>query len=145
MIQKIENTDLLIFDGIDENNELQYKSFKRYLEENYEEQLKNDIFFEYITKYIYVENNHLFLFPKPIFILNNKKIQEGLLVKEENIKTATNDEINVIKSTYYKLPINSYMEIFNVLSKFENESYNKTEQTINKEFTRYMKRKIKNK
>ena len=145
MIQKIENTDLLIFDGIDENNELQYKSFKRYLEENYEEQLKNDIFFEYITKYIYVENNHLFLFPKPIFILNNERIQEGLLVKEENIKTATNDEINVINSTYYKLPINSYIKIFNVLSKFENESYNKTEQTINKEFTRYMKRKIKNK
>lgn len=145
MIQKIENTDLLIFDGIDENNELQYKSFKRYLEENYEEQLKNDIFFEYITKYIYIENKNLFLFSKPIFILDNKKIQEGLLVKEENIKTATNDEIEVIKSTYYKLPINSYIKIFNVLSKFENESYNKTEQTINKEFTRYMKRKIKNK
>lgn len=145
MIQKIENTDLLIFDGIDENNELQYKSFKRYLEENYEEQLKNDIFFEYITKYIYIENKHLFLFSKPIFILDNKKIQEGLLVKEENIKNATNDEIEVIKSTYYKLPINSYIKIFNVLSKFENESYNKTEQTINKEFTRYMKRKIKNK
>lgn len=145
MIQKIENTDLLIFDGIDENNELQYKSFKRYLEENYEEQLKNDIFFEYITKYIYIENKNLFLFSKPIFILDNKKIQEGLLVKEENIKNATNDEIEVIKSTYYKLPINSYIKIFNVLSKFENESYNKTEQTINKEFTRYMKRKIKNK
>ena len=145
MIQKIENTDLLIFDGIDENNELQYKSFKRYLEENYEEQLKNDIFFEYITKYIYIENKNLFLFSKSIFILDNKKIQEGLLVKEENIKNATNDEIEVIKSTYYKLPINSYIKIFNVLSKFENESYNKTEQTINKEFTRYMKRKIKNK
>ena len=145
MIQKIENTDLLIFDGIDENNELQYKSFKRYLEENYEEQVKNDIFFEYITKYIYIENKNLFLFSKPIFILDNKKIQEGLLVKEENIKNATNDEIEVIKSTYYKLPINSYIKIFNVLSKFENESYNKTEQTINKEFTRYMKRKIKNK
>ena len=67
------------------------------------------------------------------------------MVKEENIKNATNDEIEVIKSTYYKLPINSYIKIFNVLSKFENESYNKTEQTINKEFTRYMKRKIKNK
>ena len=69
MVKKIENKNLVIFDSINEYCSIKYKSLEEYINElfnNKKEDNLENLFFECVTKYIYIKDNHLIHFSNPI-------------------------------------------------------------------------------
>lgn len=146
MVKKIENKNLVIFDSINEDGSIEYKSLEEYINElfnNKKEDALENLFFECVTKYIYIKDNHLIHFSNPISILESNKIQEGLLIKKENIEETNINELNNANKSYYKMSNDSFNEIINLLTDFTKLSKENTEKTIEKEFKDYVVRKRK--
>lgn len=146
MVKKIENKNLVIFDSINEDGSIKYKSLEEYINElfnNKKEDNLGNLFFECVTKYIYIKDNHLIHFSNSISILESNKIQEGLLVKKENIEETTINELNNANKSYYKMSNDSFNEIINLLADFTKLSKDNAEKTIEKEFKDYVVRKRK--
>ena len=130
MVKKIENKNLVIFDSINEDGSIKYNALE-------------NLFFECVTKYIYIKDNHLIHFSNPISILESNKIQEGLLVKKENIEETNINELNNANKSYYKMSNDSFNEIINLLTDFTKLSKDNAEKEIEKEFKDYVVRKRK--
>ena len=106
MTRKIENKNLVIFDGIDEEGKIKYKSLEEYINEtfnNKQDDILGNLFIECMTKYVFVRDNHLIHFSQAFSLIEEGKIQEGLLVKEENLEKVNFDELQVANHSYYKM------------------------------------------
>ena len=104
---------------------------------------KNTSNYDLYDEYIYIKDNHLIHFSNPISILESNKIQEGLLVKKENIEETNINELKNANKSYYKMSNDSFNEIINLLTDFTKLSKDNAEKTIEKEFKDYVVRKRK--
>lgn len=146
MTRKIENKNLVIFDGIDEEGKIKYKSFEEYINEtfnNKQNDILGNLFIECMTKYVFVRDNHLIHFSQAFSLIEEGKIQEGLLVKEENLEKVNFDELQVANHSYYKMSNKAYEEVITILTNFTKLSVKNTEDAIENEFKNYVVRKRK--
>lgn len=146
MVKKIENKNLVIFDSINEDGSIKYKSLEEYINEIFNNKKEDNLgilFFECVTKYIYIKDNHLIHFSQAFSLIEEGKIQEGLLVKKENIEETNINELNNANKSYYKMSNDSFNEIINLLADFTKLSKDNAEKTIEKEFKDYVVRKRK--
>ena len=146
MTRKIENKNLVIFDSIDKEGKIKYKSFEEYINEtinNKQDDILSNLFIECMTKYVFVRDNHLIHFSQTFSFLEEGKIQEGLLVKAENLEKINFDELEVANHSYYKMSNKAYEDIITLLTNFTKLSVKNTEDTIENEFKNYIVRKRK--
>lgn len=147
MTKKIENKNLVIFDSIDEEGKIKYKSFEEYINEtinnNKNDDILGNLFIECMTKYVFVKDNHLIHFSQTFSLLEEGKIQEGLLVKAENLEKINFDELEVANHSYYKMSNKAYEDIITLFTNFTKLSVKNAEDEIEKEFKNYVVRKRK--
>ena len=78
MTRKIENKNLVIFDVIDEEGKIKYKSLEEYINEtfnNKQDDILGNLFIECMTKYVFVKDNHLIHFSQSFSLIEEGKIQ----------------------------------------------------------------------